>query len=123
MGNQILSGLSTINENLGLLVRFQSETMSNFVTTSFKYYNDQLEISKKLMDIQGAIGGFENKNSNSYNSWGNSILDSTTGINIDKYVQQVKKNFSESKDSSLGSVMVQMLLDPENLNMIKKNPM
>ena len=122
MGNQVLSGLSTINENLGLLVRFQSETMSNFVTTSFKYYNDQLEISKKLMEIQGAIGGFENKNSYS-NSWGNSILDSTTGININKYVQQVKKNFSESKDSSMVSVMAQMLLDPDNLNMIKKNPM
>ena len=71
MGNQVLSGLSTINENLGLLVRFQSETMSNFVTTSFKYYNDQLEISKKLMEIQGAIGGFENNDLNSYNSWGN----------------------------------------------------
>ena len=123
MGNQVLSGLSTINENLGLLVRFQSETMSNYVTTSFKFYNDQLEISRKLMDIQGAIGGFESKSSDPYRSWGNSILDSTTGININKYVQQVKKNFSESKDSSMLSVMAQMLLDPDNLDMIKKNPM
>ena len=63
VGQQMTAGMQAINSNLSMLVKFQSETMSSYVTASVKFYEDSMNMMKLMADMN-RIQNFNNNSSN-----------------------------------------------------------
>jgi hypothetical protein len=53
--SQITAGIAAMNDNLSMLVQFNSSNMTNFVNVSMQYYNDSIDILKKILESQQSL--------------------------------------------------------------------
>ena len=118
VGQQMTAGMQAINSNLSMLVKFQSETMSSYVTASIKFYEDSMNMMKLMADMN-RIKNFKDK----YNRTHDSILSANT-LDINNYVKKVKKNIKNAMSGNMLISTGSMLLDPDmGLNMLLSNPL
>ena len=46
IGVEVSRGLQSINDNISMLVKFQSENMSSYISASYKFYEDMIQLTK-----------------------------------------------------------------------------
>lgn len=111
----ILGGLSAINDNLTALVKFQSDATSKFYAASIKYYEESVELIKKV-------------NAPKEDEFKTDVRDDlytyTGGVKINNYLQVIKKNLEDMKDEL---VMLTSAYDAMtnigDLKQLAKNPL
>ena len=116
VGQQMTAGMQAINSNLSMLVKFQSETMSSYVTASVKFYEDSMNMMKLMADMN-RIQNFNNNSSSQ-----DSILSANT-IDVKNYVKRVTRNIKDVINGNMVLSTGSMFLDPEMAKMLLSNPL
>lgn len=88
VGIEVARGLQAINDNISLLVKFQSENMSSYISASYKFYNDMIDLTKTNASV------YSLSNSNKRNSSEDRrLLDFSNNLDVGKYIKLIKNNF------------------------------
>jgi len=110
IGNQIITQLTNVNNNLIAINEFNKTTMTSFVTTVTAY----MEKMGKRAD--------ESSSSDDNNSFDPSSIFSG-GFNLSNYGKHIKKNVKSSFSNSDVGFIHSMISDPETLKMMTANPL
>ena len=117
--NSILNGLNAINDNLSLLVSFNSESTAKYHAASLKYYEDTLEYFKNM----SSGNGNKNNNVDDVKDYGEDLFNSRNNLSLKQYSKIVKDNLKEMKDESpVLSGIMDVLSDTMTLKGLAKNP-
>jgi hypothetical protein len=111
IGQEVISNLMNINNNLAALVQFNNDNMQRFIDSSITYY----EKAGSHLD--------PGKEKSSKISAADVISGSKGGINIDTYKKYVKQQIKKVADSSTAGQILSMLEDENTLNMLASNPL
>lgn len=106
----VTDGLKSVNENVSLLVKFNSDSVSSYISASLKYYNDSMELQQKMFDFQKNLYQVKDNNNSSSSSGKRTVSDikkdmmsAYSTFNLKDYLKVIKGNFSEMiSSSSLG---------------------
>ena len=121
--SQVTAGLTAINENLGMIVRFNSENMTNFVNASLQYYNDSIGILNKILDSQVSMQNRQQAPPNQKSEIQQLREDLLNGpFSMKNYAKMIKKNMSESFGGSSIGLMASMF-DKSTMKDIAANPL
>ena len=112
-----LNALTSINDNLALLVQFNSDSTTKFHAAATEYYSQSIEL---LKNIENAGKGEEKERKRKR------VLDmftSSGGIKGDEYLKQLKQNLIDIKDENpiIGNIIDQVL-NVDVLTGIAQNP-
>lgn len=109
--NIVSDGLKAVNDNLSLLVQFNSDSMTSYINASMKYYNDSMELQQKMFDMQQSYFNPQKKDKSSYDSKRSvsdikkDLLSPYGTFNLKDYLKVIKGNISDTINSSgLGMV-------------------
>lgn len=126
IGTGTLKGLETINDNLALLVNFQSESMGKYVGASLKYYEDSLSTLKSTLDeIKKTTANIQPQRQNMRSSDPmDDIFFLNGGLNVKGYMNQIKKNFTNQLSSNMFLQPLKMMFeDTDTLKMLAASPL
>ena len=115
--NSLLNALSSMNQNLALLVSFNSESTAKFQAAAMKFYEESLEMMKpKEDDVGEKVKSKVKEMINPFTAGGT--------LKFDDYLKNVKRNLVNIKDenASIGTIF-DFLTDTDNLNSIAENPL
>lgn len=119
--SQITAGIAAMNDNLSMLVKFNGENMSNFVNVSMQYYNDSIDILKKILESQQSM---ENRQQapphDEIKQLKEDLLSGT--FRIQDFLKVVKANRSNTAGST-GLGMIASMLDKTTIRQIADNPL
>ena len=105
-----MSALNSINENLALLVQFNSDSTAKYQAAALKYFEQSLELMEKPEE--------DKKKKNLWNPF-----TAEGGLKLDDYANVIKENLVDIKDSNIAVSTVYDLLDnPELLKGFTDNP-
>ena len=105
-----MSALNSINENLALLVQFNSDSTAKYQAAALKYFEQSLELMEKPEE--------DKKKKNLWNPF-----TAEGGLKLDEYANVIKENLVDIKDSNIAVSTVYDLLDnPELLKGFTDNP-
>jgi len=112
-----LNALTSINDNLALLVQFNSDSTAKFHAAATEYYSQSIDLLKNIENA-GKSEGKERKRKR--------VLDmftSSGGIKGDEYLKQLKQNLIDIKDENpiIGNI-VDQVLNMDVLTGIAQNP-
>lgn len=120
-----LSGnMGTINENIGLIVDFNNNVMSNFAKTSLSYYESSLSIMSSMLDEVKKL-----TTPKTVDPGGNTpfsitdIFDYSGSFNVSEYINRVKRNIKTEFNSSSVGAMGSMLFNDDIINAVVNNPL
>ena len=109
--NIVGDGLKAVNDNVSLLVQFNSDSMTSYINASLKYYNDSMELQQKMFDMQQAYFNPVKKEKSSYDSKRSvsdikkDLMSAYGTFNLRDYLKVIKGNISDTINSSeLGMV-------------------
>ena len=112
--DSILSGLSTMNDNLATLVKFNAESTAKYHAASLKFYEESIKLMEKA---------YKNNDKNPFDEFmDDDAFDANGNLNMKGYLNHIKKNISDMKDSSMAGMVVDNFLDPDILKMMLSNP-
>ena len=112
--NSMLEGLTAMNDNLAMLVKFNAESTTQYHAASMKFYEDSIEIMKKSM-ISTKDDDFD------YSSI-NDIFNSNGNVRISDYIAHIKKKSKDKKDESMWGLYLDMFSNPMFYQSLVKNP-
>ena len=122
LGEDLNRGLSAINDNLSLLVNFQSESMTRYISTTFKYYEESLNAFNNIHN-QMKKGSSEEKVVKEKVDPMESVFLSKGGLNLSGYANLVKKQFGAAVDQDMIlSQLKYMLSDKDQLKFLAASP-
>ena len=105
-----MSALNSINENLALLVQFNSDSTAKYQAAALKYFEQSLELMEKPEE--------DKKKKNLWNPF-----TAEGGLKLDEYAEVVKENIKDIKDSNIAlSTMYDLFDNPEMLKGFSDNP-
>ena len=105
-----MSALSSINDNLALLVQFNSDSTAKYQAAALKYFEQSLELMEKPEE--------DKKKKNLWNPF-----TAEGGLKLDEYAEVVKENIKDIKDSNIAlSTMYDLFDNPEMLKGFADNP-
>ena len=121
---QVGAGLRSINDNLAMLVKFNTNSMSAYIKTSMQYYNDNMGAIKELLDIQKQISSPNAPPKDEYKE--NPTEDFlNSNFSFSNYAKLLKANTNKAIESNLFLSMGKMLKDNSKMFMgdIVANPL
>ena len=105
-----MSALNSINENLALLVQFNSDSTAKYQAAALKYFEQSLELMEKPEE--------DKKKKNLWNPF-----TAEGGLKLDEYAEVVKENIKDIKDSNIAlSTMYDIFDNPELIKGFSDNP-
>lgn len=119
-----LQGLQTINDNLAMLVNFQSDSMTKYISSSLKYYEENLGLlSQTLSEIKKGQGQHE-MNTSRKSSPADDVLLSNGGLSAKGYMGMVKSNLKKQfSENPLLMSMKAMFDDDMTLKYLAASPL
>lgn len=121
--SQVTAGLSAINNNLSMLVQFNSSNMTNFVNVSMQYYNDSIDILKKILESQQSLNNRQQAPPNTKSEIERLREDLMSGyFNPRDFIKVIKENKANSSGGSALGMMGSML-DKATISQIADNPL
>ena len=122
LGEDLNRGLSAINDNLSLLVNFQSESMTRYISTTFKYYEESLNLFNNIHS-EMKKGVSEEKIVKEKVDPMDSVFLSKGGLNISGYANLIKRQFGAAVDQDMIlSQLKYMLSDKDQLKFLAASP-
>jgi len=124
VGEDINTGLSAINDNLSLLVNFQSESMTKYIGTTFKYYEESLNVFNNIHEQmkKGTITVDDKTGKEKFDPM-ESVFLSRGGLNLSGYANLIKKQFGTAVDQDMIlSQLKYMLSDKDQLKFLAASP-
>ena len=122
--DNVLSGITSINENIGLLVNFQNDSMTKYITASLKYYEENLDVLNKTLDEMKKTTNVPEPNIKYKDDDFNEALLAGGGLDLKGYLNVLKKNVSRTvQDNMLASMVLDMFKDKEMRSMIISSPL
>lgn len=120
IASDVMTGISTINDNLTALVNFNNDSMSKYVAASLQYYEDSLSVMKQSLEL--AIKPYSPEVKERPDE--SDIFLSSGGLNIKEYINKVKRNTKTTieNDLILNSIY-SMASDTDTLRMLAANPL
>jgi hypothetical protein len=111
--NAMLEGLTTINDNLATLVKFNSESTTQYHAASMKFYEEMTKMMEKTVK----------KDYDDYD-WSsvNDVFDSSGNVKISEYINRIKSNIKDKKDESMWGFFLDNLTNPMMIEGMVKNP-
>lgn len=112
---EMTSGMRAMNDNLSMLVRFNSDTMVKYVDASLAYYNDSIDLLKKI-ERQGSMYTANNAPPGGrLSSYQQSQRNLSNGFNMQDFKKIMQGNKSNALASmgmgGMGSMMAMSLGD------------
>ena len=125
LGTSMVQGLESINTNLGLLVNFQSDSMSKYIGASLKYYEDNLRVlGDTLAELKRGNGSSEPEAVRQKEDPMDKALLAHGGLNVKGYIDVVKKNIGDTIDSNMFLAPIKMVLeDKDTLKFLAASPL
>ena len=120
--NSILGGLSAINDNLSMLVKFNADSTAKFHAASLKFYEDTADYINRANTL---LKKQEQKEKEELMSkYEDDLFTYTGGVILKRYSKTIKKNIEAIRDENamLASVF-DSLTDPDTLKGLTKNPL
>ena len=109
--NATMNALSSINENLALLVQFNSDSTAKYQAAALKYFEESLSVAKEPEEEEQ-----RKRLLNPFTAEG--------GIKLDEIAEVIKENLADIKDSNVAlSGIYDMFKNPELLSGFVKNPL
>lgn len=123
MGNKLFSGLTTINDNLSLMLKFQTETIGGYVGASLSNYEVQHNTYNSILEEIKKITTPKEKEINRYENPLDDVI-GYGGFNIKGYFNLVKKQLNNAIDNDLFLSSIKMMLgDGDTLKSIVQEPL
>ena len=121
------SGLTSINDNLSLLVNFQNDSMAKYIGASLKYYEDHLnKIDESFTLLKDGFAGRLSEDTRKKKGSNDdiSVLLSEGGLDIKEYIKSVKRNIKrEAESNNFISTASMIWSDTDALREIANNPL
>ncbi|MMZ42229.1 hypothetical protein D1872_37490 [compost metagenome] len=122
---RIVQGLQTINDNIAMLVNFQSDSMTKYIGASIKYYEESLTAMNQTLEElkrgNGALNQPEKKKD--FDPVDEAFL-SQGGLNIKGYMNVVKRNMKETiENNPLLSQLSWLASDKDVLKSMAASPL
>lgn len=120
--SQITAGIAAMNDNLSMLVQFNSSNMTNFVNVSMQYYNDSIDILKKILESQQSLNNRQQAPPVNPNSEIDRIKEDILSgyFNFKDFGKLIKNNRANSGSSMS---MLTSMLDKTTISSIAENPL
>ena len=122
-----VGGLTAINDNLSLLVNFQNDSMSKYISASLKYYEDNLKkIDDSLELLKDGFSGKLNEDTRRKQSRDDDIdpFLGNGGLDIKEYIKLVKSNIRrEAETNDMISTAGMFWNDTDTLKELANNPL
>lgn len=123
LASKLSGNMGTINDNIGLIVEFNNNVMSEFAKTSLSYYESSLSIMNSMLEEVRKISSPQQRTTEREDPFSiRNVFSYDDGFDIGAYVNQVKKNIKRESNSSTMASMASMLLNDEMINMFVNNP-
>ena len=124
IGTGIMQGLNGINNNLALLVNFQSESMTKYISASLVYYEQNLKVlGDTLLEIQKSSPKPTEPGKRKDDPLDMALL-SKGGLNLKGYGNMVWKQVGNAIDSNMFlSPIKSMLQDKDTLKFLAASPL
>lgn len=120
VASDMMTGMSTINDNLSALVNFNNDSMSKYVAASLQYYSDSLSVLNSTLEHFKSSNNPEVKEEKEQI---NPFL-SNGGLNIKSYGQLLKKNMSNViQDDLILNSLYSFASDKDTIGMLAASPL
>ena len=123
----MVGGLTSINDNLSLLVNFQNDSMAKYIGASLKYYEDHLnKIDESFTILKDGFSGKLSEDTRRKQSTKENIdvFLSEGALDIKEYIKSVKANIKrEAEANDVISSANMFWSDTETLKEIANNPL
>lgn len=107
-----LNALNSINDNLALLIQFNSDSTAKYHAAALEYFEQSINLMKEPTEEK-------NKKKNLLN-----IFTAEGGLKLDEYIEVIKENLADIKDSNIAiSGMYDFLSSPDLLKGFVDNPL
>ena len=126
MANRLVSGLQTINDNLSLLVNFQSNSMTKYIGASIKYYDDNLKVNNEILNEYKKVTAapFSIPKTNQPENQINDLLLSNGGLDLKAYGKHVRKQVGKAVDNNAFLAPIKELFsDDDTLKFMAASPL
>lgn len=119
IASDVMTGISTVNDNLTALVNFNNDSMSKYVAASLQYYEDSLTVLRQTLELNTPKAPEEKLRGEEPD-----IFLGNGGLNIKNYAQRVKKNVKTTIESDLMlNSIYGMVSDTDTIKMLAANPL
>lgn len=124
---RLSQGLSSINENLAMLVNFHGDTMSKYIGASLKYYEESLDTLKLTVEELkrgNSVYHSQQQQQQPRKDPSADVFLGGGGLNAKGYMDMVKKNMRDLSDSNIFlSSMKMMFQDTDTLKYLAASPL
>lgn len=124
--SNMVGGLTSINDNLSLLVNFQNDNMAKYIGASLKYYEDHLnKVDESLKLIKdGFTGQLQDTRRNINVTKPDDIFLAEGALDIKEYVKMIRKNIKrEAEANEFVSAANMIWSDTETLREMVNSPL
>lgn len=119
VASDIMTGISSVNDNLSALVNFNNDSMSKYVAASLQYYEDSLNFMKQTLEASVRPVAEQKQSTEEPD-----LFLGNGGLNIRNYAGRVKKNVKTTIESDLMlNSIYGMATDTDTLKMLAANPL
>ena len=113
----MLNALSSINDNLALLVQFNSDSTTQYHAAATEYYKQSIELLQNI-ESSGKTEEKEIKKSKVHD-----MFTSSGGIKLDEYLKRLKTNMIDIKDlNPMIGTIIDQVLDVDFISGLALNP-
>lgn len=120
VASDMMTGMSTINDNLSALVNFNNDSMSKYVAASLQYYSDSLSVLNNTLEHMKNSGTEDVKEQKEQ-------IDpflSNGGLNVKSYTQLLKKNMNNViQDDLMLNSLYSFASDTDTIKMLAASPL
>lgn len=119
IATDMMTGISTVNDNLTALVDFNNNSMAKYVAASLKYYEDSLSVMREHLAIVKPPEQEEKRREEEED-----VFASYGTLDFKKYMSQVKRNISTTIEGNMYlNAAYSVIKDTDTLKMIASNPL
>ncbi len=124
LGGSLLKGIESMNENLALLVNFQSESTAKYIGASLKYYEESLTTLKLTLDEIKRGNPPELPEQKVSANPIDDVIMYNGGLNLKGYIGRIKKNIeNEISSNMILSQLKAMFDDDDTLKFLAQSPL
>ncbi len=118
VSERTIGGLSSINDNLSLLVQFNNDSTAKYHAASLKYYEESIEYLKYLDSATK-----KKENDKKKRNFIDGLFTAEGSLKLGEYGKRIATNLEDIKDENiLVSSIYDILMDTDTLKMIASNP-
>ena len=119
VASDMMTGMSSINDNLSALVNFNNDSMSKYVAASLQYYSDSLAVLNSTLEQLKGPAQEEKPEKEQIDPFL-----SNGALNIKSYTQLLKKNMTNViQDDLLLNSIYSFASDTDTINMLVASPL